>query len=241
MPESQLLKLPAELCNRIWDFAVVETVTLYIELLRDTNDQTGKAKSKILPEQSAITRVDQQTRAEALPMFYHSNSFVVEHGYLMLLGPGHFKTMISRFANEIARRHVARIRYSVTKYRGTNITQSTIFVHQNEPHALDFILVGEATQACTCYTMAELRRLAATKDPGAGATGNLALDVASSALATIIVPSLLKVLDMRSVSIVSRQRFGMPDFADIPVCSHCRKPRWRTTKERAEIRASRGV
>ncbi|KAK5690084.1 hypothetical protein LTR97_012569 [Elasticomyces elasticus] len=197
--------------------------------------------SKIFPEQPAIALVNQQIRAEALPMFYHSNTFVVQHGCLMLRGPGHFKMMMSRFANDIARRDVARIQYSATMRRGTNIEESTIFVHQNGPHALLFILAGEATQACTCYTMAELRRLAATEVPEAGVTRNLALDVISSALPLIIVPSLVDVLDMRRVSIFSRQIFRMPDLVDIPVCSDCRKPRWRTTKERAEIRATRGV
>ncbi|KAK5721882.1 hypothetical protein LTR15_006475 [Elasticomyces elasticus] len=174
-------------------------------------------------------------------MFYHSNTFVVQHSALVLLGPGHFKMMITRFSNKTARRHIAKVHYFATMSRGTNIEQSTIFVHQNGPHALDFTLVGEATQACTCYVMAELQRLAVTEDPEAGPTGNLALNVISSALAMIVMPSVLKVLDMRSISSISRQLFGMPDLADIPVCLDCRKPRWRTTKERAEIRASRGV
>ena len=79
--ESPLLALPAEIRNRIFAFALIEDGPITAKLVE------GEAEEdRAHPAPPALARVSQQTRAEAIPIFYGNNTFsfiVVQAGRAM--------------------------------------------------------------------------------------------------------------------------------------------------------------
>ncbi|KAK5686520.1 hypothetical protein LTS10_002640 [Elasticomyces elasticus] len=238
MPRCYLLELPPELRNSIFELTVVSPQSLPTRLAQDIRylDHTTLI-SKALPEIPAIARTSRQIRSEALPVFYNSNTFVINKHDI----PDSSEVMLwwSRFAKGEAPKHIANIEYAFAWRR----SRSVIRIHRNTAYEVQVAVRGEAEKACLCYAMGRLRKVAAASEgevAGQRAQGGL-IRVLYALVGTVIA-DLIKVLQMRSAFIdESDDDAEEPDFEGIPVCEECSKPRWRTDAELAIARMQETV
>ncbi|KAK5690075.1 hypothetical protein LTR97_012560 [Elasticomyces elasticus] len=245
MSRCHLLELPPELRNSIFELTVIspqplDTRLLERSLMRILSHGT-KLMSKVLPEVPEIARTNRQIRSEALPIFYNSNTFVIDkHRFA-----DSRKVMLwwSRFARGEAPKHIANIEYTFNWRNGGDFSYGMIRIHRNAAREVQLAVHDEAEEACLCHAMGRLRKVAVAGEgvmEGGRAQGGMSR-VLYALVGTIIV-DLIKVLEMRS-AFIDESNDGVEelDFESIPVCEECSKPRWRTDGELAMVRAREGA
>ncbi|KAK3648879.1 hypothetical protein LTR56_003835 [Elasticomyces elasticus] len=241
MSRCYLLELPPELRNSIFELTVISPQPLPARLLERSLmrilSHGTKLMSKVLPEVPEIARTNRQIRSEALPIFYNSNTFVINKHHFA----DSRKVMLwwSRFARGEAPKHIANIEYTFNWRNGGDFSYGGIRIHRNAAREVQLTVHDEAEEACLCYAMDRLRKVAAASEvvmEGRPAQGGMSR-VLYALVGTIIV-DLIKVLEMRS-TFIDESNDGVEelDFEGVPVCEECSKPRWRTDGELAMVRA----
>ncbi|KAK4890907.1 hypothetical protein LTR27_010480 [Elasticomyces elasticus] len=236
MSRCHLLELPPELRNSIFELTVISPQPLPAQLLQRSLirilSHGTKLMSKVLPEIPEIARTNRQIRDEVLPVFYNSNTFVVNQDELA-------DSRKSRFAKNEDPKHIANIEYAFKWRNGEEYSRSVIRIHRNAAREVQVAVQGDAEQACLCYAMGRLRKVAApTEGSAAVERAQCGISKVLYALVATIIVDLIKVLEMRSSFIdESDDDAEEADFEGIPVCEECSKPRWRTDGELAMVRA----
>ncbi|KAK4959795.1 hypothetical protein LTR10_002683 [Elasticomyces elasticus] len=241
MSRCYLLELPPELRNSIFELTVISPQPLDARLLERSLMRIlphgTKLMSKVLPEVPEIARTNRQIRDEVLPVFYNSNTFVINKHHFA----DSRKVMLwwSRFAKGEAPKHIANIEYTFDWRNEVDFSYGLIQIHRNAAREVQLTVHDEAEPACLCYVMGRLRKVAAASE------GMVAVDRAQRVMSKVlyalvgtIIVDLIKVLEMRS-AFIDKSNDGVEelDFEGVPVCEECSKPRWRTDGELAMVKA----
>ncbi|KAK5714793.1 hypothetical protein LTR17_017040 [Elasticomyces elasticus] len=237
MSRCYLLELPPELRNSIFELTVISPQPFPAQLLQRSLIRIlspgTKWISKVLPEVPEIARTSRQIRDEVLPVFYNSNTFAINQNDF----PISRGVMLwwSRFAKGEAPKHIANVEYAFKWRNREEYSRSVIRVHRNAAREVQVAVQGDAEQACLCYAMGRLRKVAAaTEGSAAVERAQRGISKVLYALVGTIIVDLIKVLEMRSSFIdESDDDAEEADFEGIPVCEECSKPRWRTDAELA--------
>ncbi|KAK5686523.1 hypothetical protein LTS10_002643 [Elasticomyces elasticus] len=229
MATPTLLGLPPELRNRIFELAVVEPFAISIgqSVNRRLPNRTI-AHDRAILQQPPLTRVNHQTRSEALAIFYGQNTFVVDHSSFDIRSD--VVKAWCAFANETAQKHLGKLSYSfrVTEPFACS-TFSTLDLVMDKLKAPVFTAKGPVTEAYHCKAMLQLRGLGAvisaavTPDQRYGAIENAFVE-----LAVKLVPRLLQGLKRLGFSnaVFGRASAGNRE----PVCLACGKLQWAVSE-----------
>ncbi|KAK5686521.1 hypothetical protein LTS10_002641 [Elasticomyces elasticus] len=166
MARCRLLELPPELRNRIFELAVTAPV-----LLQADPHVTGNSGSRTTSSsaQPALACTNRLIREETLPVFYHGNTFVMQHKWL-----GDLNGVMSwwqRLATKELRRHIKKLHYAFQGSQpsgyasiGVDLQLSSIEVCLTEAKELDYSFRGGVEKICVCNATDCLRRVTAAKD-----------------------------------------------------------------------------
>ncbi|KAK5686524.1 hypothetical protein LTS10_002644 [Elasticomyces elasticus] len=156
--------MPPEIRNHIFELVLITQNSLSIGHNGERYPQGTKFRPKVLLQQPPLTRVDRQTRSEALPVFYSQNTFLVrESGFG---ASSDTQDCYRSFANVTALKYLKKLSYWVEKTRYiVSAEPGWIDIALSEAKELEFAVRGPPSETCVCGAITKLRGLVAGFDP----------------------------------------------------------------------------
>ncbi|KAK3648882.1 hypothetical protein LTR56_003832 [Elasticomyces elasticus] len=227
MATPTLLGLPPELRNRIFELTLVVPCAISIgqSVNRRLPDRTI-AHDRAILQQPPLTRVNRQTRSEALAIFYGQNTFLIDHTNFDKRSD--VIKAWSAFANETAQKHLGRLSYTFQMPRQCACAEpSTLEVVVDKAKTPQSAIKGPAARMCVCRAMGELRShsvispSSAVLEQSRGVISTAFVKVAFS-----LIPGLIEGLGMQTMIDMVLQ--GAPH--GYPVCLDCGRVQWTVSQ-----------
>ncbi|KAK4890906.1 hypothetical protein LTR27_010479 [Elasticomyces elasticus] len=231
----RLLELPPKLRNHIFELAVTAPVPRQADPHVTGNLGSPTTSSSAQP---ALARTNRLIREEVLPVFYHGNTFFMQHKWL-----GDLNGVMSwwqRLATKELRRHIKRLHYAFQGSQpsgypsiGLDLQLSSVGVCLTETGELEYSFRGGVEKVCVCDARDCLRRVTATKgwEGSDGDDLHYGIGRVIVLLVVKVVPDLIEVLSAREAYIYMHgleyleRRF----FSG---CARCGKPRLANLRSR---------